>query len=187
MSEKDSSNEHGMFRRVSAKINRGYTRAAGSKLTGFLAAIFIALLTVVLIWKFKPHAPPYTKPKNPLDPTAVITTFITLYGLFIAGFGVLIGFVVKKKVKGTERLTAWRIAAIWLLILGFGMDLWRVYDSTNDLFIAAASGLDYQHLKDDINDFRIYFFVNIFVIMFSIGVAVWPTAELAQRQADPHV
>jgi hypothetical protein len=157
MGEEDSNDRRGALGQVSAKIKSGYTRAAGSPITGVLAAIFIGLLTVVLIWRFKPHAPPYTKPKQPLDPTAVITTFITLYGLFIGGFGVLIGFVVKKKVKKPERLTAWRIAAIWLLILGFLMDLWRVYDSTSDLFIATASGLDYLHLKDDINDFRIYF------------------------------
>jgi hypothetical protein len=174
MAEEDSSNQRGVFYRVSAKIKSGYTRAARSPVAGVVAAIVLGVVVGVLVWKFKPIAPPYTTSKGPpLDPTAVITTFITLYGLFIGGFGVLIGFVAQKKVKKIEWLTAWRAAAISFLIVGVGMDLWRVLDSTNDLFIAATHGLDYPHLKDDITDFTIYFFINVFVIMFSIGVAVW--------------
>jgi hypothetical protein len=117
----------------------------------------------------------------------VITTFITLYGLFIGGFGVLVSFVVKKKVKKVECLTGWRAAAIIFLILAAGVDLWRVLDSTNDLFRATAHGLDYRHVKDDIIDFTIYFFINVFVVVFSIVVAVWPTAELVHREADHYL
>lgn len=185
MPEESSSNQRGVFHQAFAKIKRGYIRAARLKRTGFLAAFLLGLVVGVIVWQLKPTAPPHTTSKNPpLDPTAVITNFITLYGLFIGGFGVLIGFVAKKKVKKTECLTAWWVAAIIFLILSVGMDLWRVLDSTNDLFKAATHGLDYPHLKDDITDFTWYFFINIFVIMFSIGVAVWPTAELLHRDPD---
>ena len=173
MAEEDSSNQRSVSYRVSAKIKSGYTRAARPTVAGAVAAVVLGVVVGVSVWIFKPIAPPYTAKGPPLDPTAVITTFITLYGLFIGGFGVLIGFVAQKKVKKIKWLTAWRAAAISFLIVGVGMDLWRVLDSTNDLFKAAARGLDYPHLKDDITDFTIYFFINVFVIMFSIVVAAW--------------
>jgi hypothetical protein len=111
----------------------------------------------------------------------VITTFITLYGLFIGGFGVLTGFVAKKDVNEREYMRAWKAAAITFLILGAAMDLWRVLDSTGDLFTAATSGLKYPYLKDDITDFRIYFSINVFVVIVSIMFAVWP----ARRRQQP--
>src|SRR5690348_14382099 len=98
MAEEHASNQRGVFYGVSAKIKSGYTGPARLPLMGVLAALGLGLVVGVLVWKFKPIAPPHTTSQHPpLDSTAVITTFITLYGLFIGGFSVLIGFVAKKK------------------------------------------------------------------------------------------
>src|SRR5262249_52967011 len=90
----------------------------------------------------------------------------------------------KKSVEERESLRAWKAAAITFLVLGVLMDLWRVLDSTGDLFSAATSGLKYSNLKDDITDFRIYFSINVFVVIFSIGVAAWP-AHRRNKAACP--
>ena len=97
--------------------------------------VSIAVAGLALAWKFL-----WTNPAPPgrvADPSIVISTFITLYGLFLAGFGVLAGFVIAKE-KAREVL---KTIAIIFLIEAAIMDLWRVSDSTNDLYQAATSGL----------------------------------------------
>lgn len=175
MVEEYSSNQRGLFRQVWATIKSVYTRAARSATFGILAALVSAGLVAIGVKLWKPIAPPAASGPKAASPTVVITTFITLYGLFIGGFGVLTGYVAKKNIKKSECLRAWKAAAITFLILGALTDLWRVLDSTGDLFRAATSGLHVPALKDDINDFKIYFSINVFVVIFGIGVAAWPT------------
>jgi hypothetical protein len=134
-------------------------------LLAFAVAVVTAIVVVLLKFEWASSAPT----NKVSDPSVVIGTFITLYGLFIGAFGVLVGFVVKK--RGTDLLEVLRVAAIALLAGAALMDLLRVLDSTNDLYTAATSGLSYRALADTVRDFKIYFFVNMLVATFSIVVA----------------
>ena len=137
---------------------------------GLLLAIVIAGVTAIVVVLLKYNWTSSAPTNQVSDPSIVIGTFITLYGLFIGAFGVLVGFVVKKK-RGTDFLEVLRVAAIALLAGASILDLLRVLDSTNDLFTAATSGLSYRALADTVRDFKIYFFVNMAVAAFSIVVA----------------
>jgi H+/Cl- antiporter ClcA len=174
MIEENPSSQCDLFHQVWATTKRVCKRASRSGAFGVLAACVFAVLVAIGVKIWKPIAPPAASGPKTSSPTVVITTFITLYGLFIGGFGVLTGFVARKDIEQRESLKAWKAAAITFLILGALTDLWRVLDSTGDLFRAATSGLHVPALKDDINDFRIYFSINVFVVIFSIGVAAWP-------------
>jgi hypothetical protein len=59
----------------------------------FGVSVFVAGLA--LAWKYGWTNP--APPGNATDPSVVISTFITLYGLFLTGFGVLAGFVIAKR------------------------------------------------------------------------------------------
>ncbi len=147
-----------------------HLRIARSTRQGIILAVVLAVLATIAIveWKFSWTNP---APLNKVsDPSVVIGTFITLYGLFIGAFGVLVGFVARKS-QCTDRLQALRVAAIALLAGAALMDLFRVLDSTNDLFIAATAGLSYRALADTVHDYKIYFFVNVLIAMFSTAVA----------------
>jgi len=111
------------------------------------------------------------------DPSVVIGTFITLYTVFIGGFGVLAGFLVKRG-QAEGWLEVLRVMAIALLVAATGLDLWRVLNSTGDLFTTATSGLSYRTLNDTVYDFKVYFVINVSVVAVSIGVASW----LARRR-----
>ena len=86
------------------------------------------------------------------DPSVVIGTFITLYGLFIGGFGVLVAFIAKRgrKKESLEILEILKVMAIALLVEATGLDLWRILNSTGDLFTAATSELSYHVLNDTV-------------------------------------
>ena len=108
--------------------------------------------------------------KMSLDPSIVISTFITLYGFFLTGFGVLVGLLVAKK----DPREIWKPVAIVFLIEGTLIDLWRVLDSTNDLYKAATGGLTYYALHDTIHDFFAYFVLNVFVVIFAVLATCLP-------------
>jgi hypothetical protein len=103
------------------------------------------------------------------DPSVVIGTFITLYVLFLGAFGTLVGFITGRSVS-----MGFKTMAIALIVLAALTDLWRVEDSTGDLYRAATNGLSYRQLSDDVHDFKQYFFVNAFVVAAAIAVACWP-------------
>jgi len=147
---------------------------------GIVGAAGIIALAALLVWLFKPSPahPASTYPASTTsDPSVVIGTFITLYGLFLAGFGALASFVVKEGNKKKGRFVALRAAAITFLVAATLTDLLRVRDATSDLSTAATYGLSHQALNDDIIDFQIYFFLNIAVIIFGIVVACLPSGE----------
>jgi hypothetical protein len=104
------------------------------------------------------------------DPSVVISTFITIYVLFLTGFGVLIGLITAKK----DAREVWKPVAIAFLIVATAMDLWRMLDSTNDLYNAATSGLSYHALHDTIHDFFAYFVLNVFVIAVAVLAVCLP-------------
>jgi hypothetical protein len=145
-------------------------RAHKTTKKGLLLAFIVAAITTVVVVLLKLEWTSSAPTNRVSDPSVVIGTFITLYGLFIGAFGVLIGFVVKKS-RGTDFREVLRVAAIALLAGAALVDLLRVLDSTNDLFTAATYGLSYRALADTVRDFKIYFFVNMLVVTFSIVVA----------------
>jgi hypothetical protein len=108
--------------------------------------------------------------KLSFDPGIVISTFITLYGFFLTGFGVLVGLLVTKK----DSREIWKPVAIVFLIEGTLIDLWRVLNSTNDLYKAATHGLNYYALHDTIHDFFAYFVLNVFVVIFAVLATCLP-------------
>lgn len=150
-----------------------------SAFKGIVVAVGVAALAALLVWLLKPRLalPASTRTQKTSDPSVVIGTFITLYGLFLGGFAALAGFVVKEGNKKGGRFVFWRAAAITFLAVAAVTDLLRVRDATSDLSTASTYGLTYRALKDDIIDFQIYFFLNIAVIIFGIVVAGLPSAE----------
>jgi hypothetical protein len=125
-----------------------------------------------VIWKYVWTNP---TPANKVvgDPSVVIGTFITLYGLFIGGFGVLVGLVMNAK----HEKEVWKFAAILLLIEATAMDLWRVFDSTNDLYNAATNGLSSRALHDTTHDFFAYFVLNAFVVAVAVAACMPPRSQ----------
>src|SRR5262249_52293276 len=105
------------------------------------------------------------------DPSVVVGTFVTLYGLFIGGFGVLITFIAKKSNPDGRLLDALKAAAVVLLAAAALFDVWRVWDASNDLYKAATHAFSYPALRDDVKDFRIYLILNLIVVIFGIFVA----------------
>jgi hypothetical protein len=156
---------------------------------GISAAIGVIILVtcVVLLFKlvlFKHVWPNSASTHEAPAASVVIGTFITLYGLFIGGFGGLAGFVAKRgAAKGCLEIR--RVMAVTFLIAGTLLDLLRVLDSAGDLFTAATSGLSYRALNDIVHDFQIYFAINVFVAAFSIWVAC-QLAEIRSRAAQTY-
>ncbi len=137
------------------------------------AVVAVALIVLGDVW---PNHAPRTRVT---DASVMIGTFITIYTAFIAGFGVLVGFVAGRNPK-------WLAAtAIALIVVGTAVDLWRVIDSTGDLYRASTTGLTYHQLNDDVHDFKAYFCANVLVVAAAVGVAVacrpraTPVAEAA--------
>ena len=137
-----------------------------------------------LLWKFTWHNPaPMSKAS---DPSIVLNNFITLYVLFLTGVGILVGFLTGKR----QCRKIWKPVAIALLIEVTIVDLWRVLDSTGDLYKAATSNLDSHTLYDIIHDFFAYFAINVFVVMFAVLAACLPRgspitpAEIWKRMRD---
>jgi len=106
-----------------------------------------------------------------MDPSSVIGTFVTLYGLLIGAFGVLAGFLVTKKVQKPSREAVLKSFALTLLAAATVMDFVLVLNAANDLFTAAAHGLNYAALHDIATDFRIYFTLNLLAGGVSLAIA----------------
>src|SRR5215467_7735306 len=102
--------------------------------------------------------------------SVVLSNFITVYVLFLTGFGVLAGLLTGKK----HAREIWKPVAIFYLIGAAGVDLWRVLDATHDLYNAATSGLSSHSLNDDVHDFIIYFVINVFVVGFAVMAVCLP-------------
>jgi len=182
MTAQDPRKNGGLSHGVSPTFKRILGFLKSSTFKGIVVAFGVVVVIALLVWLFKPrlaHPPSIHPPPTQKTPDAsvVIGTFITLYGLFIGGFAALAGFVAKEGIKKKGRFVAWRAAAITFLAAATLTDLFRMLDATGDLSIAATDGLTYQALKDDINDFQIYFILNVAVIIFGIVVACLPSGE----------
>jgi len=112
------------------------------------------------------------------DGSVLISTFITLYGLFFGGFGVLAGFVRKAPYI---RL---RVIAILFMVEATIVDLFRVVNSTEDFYNTTIRKLTFFQLHDDMHDFLVYFFLNLGVSAFVLMVACLPTSA-ARPAATP--
>jgi hypothetical protein len=135
---------------------------------GICGAVIVAALIGLAVWFWKPHYPASSRIRS--DPSALIGTFVTLYGLFIGGFGLLVGFLTTKKHTQRRFLETARYSAVTFLAVATFVDLVRVWDASNDLFKAVTHGLGYPALHDDVIDFQIYFGLNLAVGVFSLVV-----------------
>lgn len=97
------------------------------------------------------------------DGSVLIGTFITLYGLFLGGFGVLAGFA--SKISSIKL----RVIAVFLIIGASLLDLVRVLNSTEDLYRTTIRKLTFYQLHDNMHDFIIYFVVNVAVSVFALA------------------
>ena len=145
-------------------------------------ALATALVTgILLAWKYLwTNQARSDQLSDPSGASVVVGTFITLYSLFLAGFSGLAGFVNRKRVK-----MFWAIVAIAFLIEAAAVDLWRVLDSTGDLYSAATKGLSRRQLNDDAHDFKAYFALNVLVVAFVLAVAcVFGRNDGSRRDAE---
>ena len=110
------------------------------------------------------HAP---KTRGP-DGSVLIGTFITLYGLFLGGFGVLAGFASK-----ISHVTL-RVMALAFIGEASILDLFRVLNSTEDLYSTTVRKLTFFQLHDNMHDFLIYFIVNLAVSAFALLTVCLP-------------
>src|SRR5664279_6616756 len=100
------------------------------------------------------------------DASTLIGMFITLYALFLGGLAALVPFVTKE-----DKPRFGKILAIWLLIGACFLDLWRILDSTDDLYKSGIVGLTDYQVRDNVDDFTHYFIVNVAVIALAILVS----------------
>ena len=157
-------------------------------LAGFLGAAALVGITAQEVRWRKPHIKYPLHPKTVPDPSAVIGTFVTVYGLFIGVFGVLAGFLVTKRAEG------WRLGvkafALTLLFAATVADLVLVLLASNDLFKGAKHQFSYPALNDDVLDFQIYFGLNLLAGVISIlALALLPdsagtTVQLEARKQE---
>ena len=141
---------------------------SSSSFKGFLVAAALVGATAAGVWFGKPHIRYPLHPKIVPDPSAVIGTFVTIYGLFIGAFGVLAGFLVTKSSMKNWRL-ALKACALTLLFATTVADLVLVLYASNDLFKGAKHQFSYPALNDDVLDFQIYFVLNLLVGVVSIA------------------
>jgi hypothetical protein len=152
-----------------------------SGLWGCVAALVLVVLTAALVRLLKTSYPRSSKLVN--DPSALIGTFVTLYGLLIGAFGVLAGFLVSKKVRKPSIWAALKSFALTLLAAATVADLVLVLNAANDLYTATTHGLSYPTLHDTDTDFQIYFSLNL----LAGGASVVIAALLAGSDTGPQV
>jgi hypothetical protein len=136
----------------------------------------ISVIVFCALWRWKAAWTNGASAKQVLPQANVmIGTFITVYTVFIGGFGALASFVAKARGHSVAQAIA-----VVLLIEVATLDLFQVLNSTNDLYATATTGLTSYQLNDDVHDFRVYFSLNLAVA----AVAVW-VACLPRRDTPP--
>jgi hypothetical protein len=148
-----------------------------------VAATVIALIIGVAYWQFRKWSLGHNHESMTTvapDASTLISMFITLYALFLGGFAGLVGFVVKET---SRRFLFWKILAVELLIGAALVDLWRVLDSTQDLYRSGVGGLTAYQARDDVDGFAWFFYVNIAVVAFAIATACMPSQSTPSQPA----
>ena len=161
--------DHRLKRSVTASSGFLKTLPGKSGFKGCYRALALVGVTALAVWLLKPGYPRSSKVIH--DPSAVIGTFVTVYGLLVGAFGVLAGFLVAKKVPKPSRWATLKSFALTLLAAATIADLILVLNAANDLFTAAAYGLTYPALHDTATDFKIYFSLSLFAGGVSLVIA----------------
>jgi hypothetical protein len=99
----------------------------------------------------------------PDSSSQVISTFVAVYTLFLAGFATLAGFVTKSSAP-----VSWKIVAVEFLLVASALDLVRTVYSTNELYHSTTGELTSFTLRDDVDDFIRYFAINTIVVAFAV-------------------
>ena len=140
---------------------------------GLLWDLVISLIVFCALWRWKTVWTNGASAKQVLPQASVmIGTFITLYTVFIGGFGALASFVTKARGHSIAQAIA-----VVLLIEVAALDLFQVLNSTNDLYATVTTGLTSYQLNDDVHDFRVYFSLNLVVATVAVLVACLPRRD----------
>jgi hypothetical protein len=164
------------------QISNWLGQPESGRMAGWRWAVLLSLIVVGGVCTAHISLHHVNKAPSSLSPDAsvLIGTFVSLYGLFIAGFGVLATFVSSRR-----RYQRLRFIAVAFLIEASAMDLYCVWSSTDDLYGDIVGGLTQKQLFDDVHDFWIYFTVNAVVSAFIITVAVQPQFDRVAEVEGP--
>ena len=146
--------------------------------------IFVIPVAAVLFAVFSSHLWPwhyqsFSKVGNGPDATTLISTLIVIYTFFVAAYGALAAPLIDKGAltwrsvskSGRTRL---RAAALWSMIVGVGLDLIRVFNSTGDLYTTTMRHLDAAKIHDAADEFMRYFAVNVVILVLALVITCWP-------------
>ena len=110
------------------------------------------------------------------DASVLLSTFITVYGVFIAAYGVLTGFAIAMSDRATLRLFT-----LIVLVEATLFDLYRIFNTTNDLYTNVIGKLTVFDLHDDVHDFIGYFALNAAVTALTLVIAAMGADERRKR------
>jgi hypothetical protein len=151
---------------MSRIARRGGTLHPAAK--GWIWVVVVSLAVVAAVfWSKYSWTNGGLKEKGP-DGSILIGTFITLYTLFLGSFGGLTNFVRKSP------HTALRVSALAFMVEMAALDLYRVLNSTEDLYKTTIRTLTFFQLHDNMHDFMLYFILNLGVCAFVVMVACLP-------------
>jgi hypothetical protein len=150
-----------------------------------LFILFVVGATLFIFLGRKQWWPPYypevgkaAPGKEMPDATVLISTLILVYTFFVAAYGALTPSIV-----GSRANQPWRLAALLLVFGTVGLDLWRVWNSTGDLYSTTMRQLHPDQVQDAVAEFARYFLVNVLVIVFALVVASW--ARSPEKDSSP--
>ncbi len=154
----------------------GWVRSGNRPAVFWAVVATIVAVAVIEIYKYVwiNRAPEKVSP----DASVLLSTFITVYGVFITAFGVLTGFVIDMSERATLRLFA-----LILLVEATLFDLYRIFNTTNDLYTNVIGKLTVFDLHDDVHDFIGYFALNAAVTVPILVIAAMG-ADLRRKRSE---
>jgi hypothetical protein len=147
----------------------GYRPAVFWAVVGTVAAVAV-METYKYVWTNQ--APARVSP----DASVLLSTFITVYGVFIAAYGVLTGFAIAMSERATLRLFT-----LIVLVEATLFDLYRIFNTTNDLYTNVIGKLTVFDLHDDVHDFIGYFALNAAVTALTLVIAAMGADQRRKR------
>jgi hypothetical protein len=146
---------------------RGNRKFELLKATG--VAVMVMLAATLVVVALRRYSLSHDQAPNvpvPEPSSQVISTFVAVYTLFLAGFATLAGFVTKGAAP-----RSWKIVAVEFLVVASALDLIRTVSSTNELYESTTGALTSFTLRDDVDDFIRYFAINAVVVAFAVLTA----------------
>src|SRR3954453_9069861 len=105
--------------------------------------------------------------RNNIDATVMISTMVLVYAFFIAAYGTLTPMIVELQDSW------WRAAVLIFVSFAVVLDLFRILNSTADLYRTTMRQLNAAAVYDVVAEFAGYFIVNALVV----GIALWAVSR----------